>query len=61
MLLFFLCRVCVLTSFATLGFMLPSPLRADLPTARIALQSRQFHLALAQAENLAATIPSTAP
>ena len=57
MLLVFLRRVCVLTSFATLFFMLYSPLRADLTTARIALQSRQFHLALAQAENLAATHP----
>jgi hypothetical protein len=57
MLLFFLRRVCVLTSFATLFFMLSSPLRADLTTARIALQSRQFQLALAQAENLAATHP----
>ena len=37
--------------------MLSSPLRADLTTARIALQSRQFELALAQAENLAATHP----
>jgi hypothetical protein len=57
MLLVFLRCVCVLTSFATLFFMLSSPLRADLPTARIALQSRQFQLALAQAENLAATHP----
>ena len=57
MLLVFLRCVCVLTSFATLFFMLSSPLRADLTTARIALQSRQFHLALAQAENLAATHP----
>jgi hypothetical protein len=45
MLLVFLRRVCVLTSFATLFFMLSSTLRADLTTARIALQSRQFHLA----------------
>ena len=37
--------------------MLSSPLRADLTTARIALQSRQFELALAQAEYLAATHP----
>ena len=57
MLLFFLRRVCVLTCFATLFFMLSSPLHADLTTARIALQSRQFQLALAQAENLAATHP----
>jgi hypothetical protein len=57
MLLVFLRCVCVLTSFATLFFMLSSPLRADLTTARIALQSRQFHLALAQAENLAAIHP----
>ena len=55
MLLFFLCRVCVLTSFATLGFMLSSPLRADLPTARIALQSRQFQLALAKWNDLEIT------
>jgi len=57
MLLFFLSRVCVLTYFATLFFMLSSPLLADLTTARIALQSRKFKLALAQAENLAATHP----
>ena len=57
MLLFFLRRVCVLTCFATLFFMLSSPLHADLTTARIAVQSRQFQLALAQAENLAATHP----
>ena len=57
MLLFFLRRVCVLTYFATLFFMLSSPLLADLTTARIALQSRKFKLALAQAENLAATHP----
>ena len=57
MLLFFLRRVCVLTSFATLFFILSSPLRADLTTALIALQSRQFQLALVQAENLAANHP----
>ena len=57
MLLLYLRRVCVLTSFATLFFMLSSPLRADLTKARIALKSRQFQLALAQAENLAATNP----
>jgi len=57
MLLLYLRRVCVLTSFATLFFMLSSPLRADLTKARIALQSRQFQLALVQAENLAATHP----
>jgi hypothetical protein len=38
MLLAYLRRVCVLTSFATLFFLLSSPLRADLTTARIALQ-----------------------
>jgi len=61
MLLFFLRRVCVLTCFATLFFMLSSPVHADLTTARIAVQSRQFQLALAQAEILPRPIPSTAP
>ena len=55
MMIFFVRRVCVLTSFATLFLMLSSPLHADLTTARITLQTRQFMLALAQAENLATT------
>ena len=50
-------RCCVVTTFATLFFILSSPLRADLATAHIALQTRQFELALAQAESLAATHP----
>ena len=48
-------RCCVVTIFATVVCMLSSPLLADLTTARIALQTRQFMLALAQAENLATT------
>ena len=50
-------RCCVVTIFATVVCMLSSPLLADLITARIALQTRQFELALAQAEDLAATHP----
>ena len=50
-------RCCVVTIFATVVCMLSSPLLADLTTARIALQTRQFELALAQAEDLAATHP----
>ena len=57
MMLCLLRRVCVLTFFATLFFMLSFPLHADLTTARIALQTKQFELALAQAEKLAATHP----
>ena len=50
-------RCCVVTIFATVVCMLSSPLLADLTTARIALQTRQFELALAQAEDLAETHP----
>jgi len=50
-------RLRVVTSFATLFFMLSSSLRADLTTARIALQTRKFELALAQAEDLAVPHP----
>ena len=57
MVLSLLRRCCVVTTFATLFFMLSSPLRADLATARIALQTRQFELALDQAKDLATTYP----
>ena len=57
MMRYFLRRLRVVTSFATLFFMLSSSLRADLTTARIALQTRKFELALAQAEDLAVTQP----
>ena len=57
MMRYFLRRLRVVTSFATLFLMLSSPLRADLTTARIALQTRKFELALAQAEDLAVTHP----
>ena len=57
MMRYFLRRLRVVTSFATLFFMLSSSLRADLTTARIALQTRKFELALAQAEDLAVTHP----
>ena len=57
MMLSLLRRCCVVITFATLFFMLSSPLRADLATARIALQTRQFELALDQAKDLAKTYP----
>ena len=52
-------RCCVATIFATVVCMLSSPLLADLTTARIALQTRQFELALAQAVTYLALAPKS--
>ena len=50
-------RFCVVTTFAAVCCVLSSAVLADLTTARIALQTRQFELALDQAKDLATTYP----
>jgi hypothetical protein len=50
-------RFCVVTTFAAACCVLSSAVLADLTTARIALQTRQFELVLDQAKDLATTYP----
>ena len=54
-------RFCVVTTFAAVCCMLSSAVLADLTTARIALQTRQFELAFDMQRILPQLTPLTAP
>ena len=54
-------RFCVVTTFAAVCCVLSSAVMADLTTARIALQTRQFELLWTRQKILPQLTPLTAP